>query len=50
MMAMPSRARVVSFRPEAFSSSLSPRLYRPMSQRPSETALQPEPEPVGLQV
>ena len=47
MMAMPSRARVVSFRPEAFSSSLSARLDRPMSQRPSETAWMPEPEPVG---
>ena len=37
-------------RPEAFSSSFRLRLERPISQVPSDTALMPEPEPVGLYV
>lgn len=50
IIAIPSRAMVVSLSPFAFSSSLSARLESPMSQRPSSTAVMPEPEPVGLYV
>ena len=46
--AIPSSATIVSVRPFAFSSSLSALDESPMSQRPSATAVMPEPEPVGL--
>ena len=48
--AIPSIARIVSLSPPAFSSSVRLLLESPMSQRPSETAVMPEPEPVGLYV
>ena len=46
--AMPSRATMVSVKPPAFSSSVSAREARPMSQLPLDTASMPAPEPVGL--
>ena len=50
MIAMPSSATTVSVSPLAFSSSLRALEESPMSQRPSETAVIPVPEPVGLYV
>ena len=50
MIAIPSSASVVSTKPWLFSSSFNARLERPISQRPSDTAVIPEPEPVGLYV